>query len=303
MFEQTAKVENYAPSLADFCAMTGPIKSISAAACLQSGQQGKNGCGNWNGVRSGNPTLRLRKGDRSGMKIDQTQIEPCFPQAASGCVPDLEGNKHPLKAGIKLHDIGNSLPDAGNFVVGKNRSFGHGAFLGAVVQHGHGTDKAPEAPLAMDPFQRLDVVHGHVSANRLSIGARMIQAPCDVLIRVNGGKFLQGYARFVNESGEVAPGVVIMPFGGCADGVGFNHSHNPRMVRFDCPLTHGELGSLLLSLRPVERVIHPVLGGFGLPLSGCGFVAHPEPLTVFASINSSHVTSVANHPKTQTNKG
>lgn len=303
MLKQAAQVKDFAPASADAGAVARPIKGMSAAGSLEPFQQWHKRAGNGNSVGAGYSALGLWKGNGAGKEIDQPQVQTGFPKAAAGGIGNLKRCLHPLLGRVVLNASGQKLSHPLNLLVGKDRPLGHGAFLGAVVEHGHRADESQQTPLAVDPFQRLHVVDRHVAADRLSVGAWDGQAPADVLIRMDGGKLLQAQAAFVKEAGQMAPGVNVVPSGGGADRVVFDHAKHPAVVGFDRLLTEGELRGQLLGLGPVQGVVLAKAGGFGAPFPVRSFEADPVPRTVFSAVNCSHVTSVSNHPKTQTNKG
>jgi len=301
MFEQAAQIKQHPPMMADFCSVSRPIEGVPAAGRFQAGQKGHNGRWNWDGVGAGYSSFRLRKGDCASMQIDQAEIQPGFAQSASRGVTNLKGNKHPFKARIHFRAVANKFSYTGDFVICEYGALAGRAFFSAVVNHCHGVNKTAKPTLPVDPFKSFYVVHSHISANGLAIGARMSNAPGNVLIRMDGGKFFQGYAMLINKSGKMPPAVEVVPFAGWADRVRLNHRRDPSVVRFDRPLSNGELGGLLLSLCPVKRVVGSVSSRFCAPLTIGGFVAQPEPLAVFSAVNSGHVTTVSNYSKTNNN--
>jgi len=303
MFKQSAKVKYFSPAAADSCAVTWPVEGVSASCAFQPFQKRAERAGNGDCVGAGRSSLGLWECDGAGKKIDQSQIQPGLPETAAGGVGNFKACLHPFLGGVVLCASSQKPSDFLNLFVRKDRPLGHGAFFGAVVEHGHSADESQQTPLAVDPFQRLHVVDRHVAADRLSVGARDGQAPADVLIRMGGGKLFQAQAALVEEPGQVAPAVNVVTAGGLADRMAFDHAQDPAVVGFDRSLTEGELRGQLLGLGPVQGVVLAKAGGLGAPFPVRSFEADPVPRTVFSSVNCSHVTSVSNHLKTQTNKG
>ncbi len=303
MFKQSAKVKDFSPASADPRAVAGPIEGVTSSSSLEPFQQGPKGARNWDRVGTGRSTLGLWKGNGAGKEIHQTKIESGLPKAAAGGVGNFKACQHPFLGGVVLCAGGQKPSCFCDLIVRKDRPFSHWAFLGAVVEHGHRADESQQTPLAVDPFQRLHVVDRHVAADRLSVGARDGQAPANVLIRMDGGELLQAQAALVQKAGQMAPGVNVVPPSGGADGVAFDHAKHPAVVGFDRSLTEGELRGQLLGLGSVQGVVLAKAGGSCPPFPGHRLQADPVPRTVFSSVNCSHVTSVSNHLKTQTNKG
>ena len=303
MFKQSAKVKDFSPASADSCAVARPVEGVSASCAFQPFQKRAERAGNGDCVGTGRSTLGLWKGNGAGKKIDQSQIQPGLPETAAGGVGNFKACLHPFLGGVVLCASSQKPSDFLNLFVRKDRPLGHGAFFGAVVEHGHSADESQQTPLAVDPFQRLHVVDRHVAADRLSVGARDGQAPANVLIRMDGGELLQAQAALVQKAGQMAPGVNVVPPSGGADGVAFDHAKHAAVVGFDRSLTEGELRGQLLGLGSVQGVVLAKAGGSCPPFPGHRLQADPVPRTVFSSVNCSHVTSVSNHLKTQTNKG
>lgn len=304
MFKQAAKIKDQAPLHRNTASVSGPFKGVAPSSPLKSFQQGTDAGWDRNGVGAGHASLGAGEGDRAGMQIDQSQVQPGLTQSAAGVVSDLKRDAHPFFGRIHGQMIGKAAPHGRDFVVRKDRPLCDGRFSGSVVEHRHRADFAQQTALPVQPFHELDVVGRQIAADGLAVGSRDGRAPGDILLRVGGGKVMETKPMLLQKSGDPVPAVAVVPARRVANRVGRNQAVHPRAkVSARLGFLHRHAGRLLSGLGPVKRVVRPVSRGLGRPRSGLGFKTNPVPRTVFSFVDCSHVTIVTNHPKTQQNKG
>lgn len=303
MIRQSRQVQHPAPFLGDLGATSRPVKGKRPSRGFDFGQQGAQAGGNGNGVGLLLPALGRGKGDCAGLQVHQPHLKARLSQAASGVVADLKAGAHPFLVWVGIEHAAH----AQDFLVGEDGSLADRIPAGAPVHHGRGGQAAVQPAHALNPFQGLEVVQGEVAADWFSVGAADGQAPADVGVGLGRGEVVERQAHFVHESGEVAPAVAVMPPRAFRDRMAADDVRDPAVVAVRPGVfLNRKVQGFLHGLGAVQCVVRPVARRFGRPFAVSGFAPDPKPRAVFSAINARHndcVTFVANHPKTQENKG
>lgn len=298
MLSQSAQIKKLTPVTADFCAASGPLKSVRPGRGLHFGKHRQEALWDRNRVRPSRSAFGHGEGNGAGFKVNTVQRDSCFFEPASGMQGDFKADAHPVRN--MRHGQGPS--NSGNVLVGKYRFSGNRRLAGSKINHGHGGHVAKQAALPVNPFQNLDVLQGLISPDVGSVGSGRGGAPRNVFHGRGGVKIGQHDTTFFHKSGEVSPRVAVVDFGVGRDLMIVKQAGDPSCVGHSLiALANRKLGGLFNRFGAVKRVVGSVACGFGFPNAFSVFVSYPIPLAVASFKNRGHGTSVPNCLKTGKN--
>ena len=241
---------------------------------LHSSQHGFNGGRDGNGEGFAGATLGAGESKDAILKIDAVERDLRLTQSAPRGQGDFKADSHPF--GHTFHS--QSLPGDFNLIIRKDRfDAANRAAFNTVIEQGNRIHLAQQAPLAVNPFENLQILAGLVTSSLASRRAGKALAPSQINLTIISRKRLQGYFSFDNKSHKMTPRIQVINFCQRADGVIFNQIINPVVAAIFSFFINAKSSCVSRCLCAMQSIVDSVAGAFCTPFSSRVFKTYKEP--------------------------
>jgi hypothetical protein len=272
------------PTPAKRSSRAGNFTSDLAALGFHSSEHRFDGGRDRDAERFAGSSLGAGEGEDAILQIHTLKRNLCLTKSAAGSQGNLKADFHPF--GHTFH--GQSFPGDFNFIVRKDRfDAANRPAFNTVIKQGDRIHFAQQAPLAMDPFENLQILAGLVASSLAAGGARETLAPSQINFTIGCGKRLQGYFSFDNKSHKMTPAVPVINFCQSGNGMIFDQIINPIAAAIFSLFVNAKSSCVSRCLCAMQSIVDSVAGAFATPLACWIFEPNKEPRTPLFNVGIS----------------